>query len=363
VGVVEKLISEDMRDDFISQNEELQSELVASYQGRQQKLVPYSVAQEKRFQTDWDSVQIDKPSFVGTKVLDDIPLSTLREYIDWSPYFMTWELKGKYPKIFQDAVVGEQAKIVYDEANELLDELIRSGRVRAKAAYGFWPAASDGDDVILYTDESRQEEKTRFHFLRQQWERRGQTDFRSLADYIAPKDSKREDYLGGFVVTAGIGADEYVRELQDKLEDGKAITLQAVTDRCAEAFAEYLHEQARRDWGFGLNEQLSNEDLIGEKYRGIRPAAGYPACPDHTEKETLFDLLSAQENTTVELTSSFAMTPAASVSGLYFGHPNARYFTVDRITKDQVESYAKRKGRPIQEIEKWLAPNLAYEPS
>jgi 5-methyltetrahydrofolate--homocysteine methyltransferase len=363
VGVVEKLISKDFRDSFIKENAELQNQLVSSYKDRQQKLVPYATALEKRFATDWANVRIDKPSFTGVKVLSDFPLEEIRKYIDWSPYFMTWELKGKYPKIFEDKVVGKVAREVYDNANKMLDKIIADGSLKAAAAYAFWPAASDNDDIILYTDESRSEELSRFHCLRQQWERKGQKDFRSLADYVAPHDSGREDYIGGFVVTAGIGAEELANKYKADLDDEQAITVQAVADRLAEAFAELLHETARKEWGFGTDESLSKEEMIAEKYRGIRPAAGYPACPDHTEKRTLFDLLDAEKNTGVELTSSYAMTPGAAVSGLYFGHPESRYFAVDRMTKDQVEDYAKRKGISLRDAERWLGPNLAYDPA
>ena len=325
--------------------------------------MPYSEALEKRFATDWKNVAVDKPAFTGVKTLTDIPLSEIRPYIDWSPFFSTWELKGKYPKILKDPVVGEQAKELYDDANAILDQVIADGSLKANAVYGFWPAASESDDVIVYTDETRTTELKRLHFLRQQWERKGTTDYRSLADYIAPIESGRKDYIGGFVVTAGIGADELAAKYKADLDDYKAIMVQAVADRLAEALAELLHERARKDWTFGETEGLSTEEMIDEKYRGIRPAAGYPACPDHTEKRTLFELLDAEKNTGVELTSSYAMTPGASVSGLYFGHPESRYFTVDRVTKDQIKSYAKRKGVSIQEAERWLSPNLAYEPS
>lgn len=362
VGVVERLISEDLRDEFVRNNEKQHEEMVASYKARNQKLVPYTEALEKRFATDWESVRIDKPSFTGTKVLTDFPIKALRPYIDWSPFFMSWELKGKFPKIFDDEFVGSQARELYDDANKLLDEIISDGSVKANAAYGFWPAASDGDDVILYTDDSRQTELKRLHFLRQQWERKGTTDYRSLADYVAPVDSDRKDHIGGFVVTTGIGADELAAGYKEELNDYKAIMVQAVADRLAEAFAECMHETARKDWGFGAGEGLSKEELISEKYRGIRPAAGYPACPDHTEKTTLFELLDATNNTGVLLTSSFAMTPGASVSGLYFGHPESRYFAVDRVTRDQIESYANRKGISVKEAERWLSPNLAYDP-
>jgi 5-methyltetrahydrofolate--homocysteine methyltransferase len=362
VGVVEKLISRENRDAFISENAAQQKKLADSYQERQQKLVPYAQALSRRFATDWKTVVIDKPSFIGPRVLKDFPLAEIRPFIDWSPFFMTWELKGKYPKIFEDAVVGRQAKELFDDANRLIDEIIQDNSLTANAVYAFWPAASDGDDVIVYTDEERNEELSRFHFLRQQWERRGQKDFRSLSDYIAPVDSRRHDYVGGFVVTTGVGADALVQRFKSDHDDYHAIMVQAVADRFAEAFAELMHQRARRDWNYGVEEDLSNEDMIAEKYRGIRPAAGYPACPDHTEKQTLFKLLDAEKNTGVELTSSFAMSPGASVSGLYFGHPEARYFAVDRVTKDQIEAYAARKKMPIAEVERWLGPNLAYNP-
>ncbi len=362
VGVVERLLSDELRDDFVKSNQELHEKMVASYQSRNQKLVPYADALQNRFATDWENVRIDQPSFTGTRVLEDFPLEQIREYIDWSPFFMTWELKGKYPKIFNDATVGAEAKRVYDDANALLDQIIADQSVSARAVFGFWPAASDGDDVIVYAGEDRQEELARFHFLRQQWERKGQKDYRSLADYVAPKDSGRKDYVGGFVATGGIGAEALSADYKAKGDDYNAIMVQAIADRLAEAFAELLHQKARQEWSYGAEEGLSKEQLIAEEYRGIRPAAGYPACPDHTEKRTLFDLLDAEAATSVELTSSFAMTPAAAVSGLYFAHPDARYFAVDRITRDQAVAYAARKGRPLREIEKWLSPNLAYEP-
>lgn len=360
VNVVERLLSREHRDGFIDENRGIQAKLVASFNDRKQTLVPYAEAFAKRFATDWATVTINQPSFTGTRVLKDIPLAEIRPYIDWSPFFSTWELKGKYPKIFDDKVVGAQAKELYDDANRLLDEIIAGKLLTANAVYGFWPAASEGDDVVLFADASRQGELARLHFLRQQWERKGQKDYRSLADYIAPVDSGREDYIGGFAVTSGIGADALAMQYKAELDDYKAIMVQAIADRLAEGLAEMLHERARVDWGFGSGEGLSKGDLIAEKYRGIRPAAGYPACPDHTEKRTLFNLLDAEKNAGIELTSSYAMTPGASVSGLYFGHPESRYFTVERMTKDQIEAYAKRKGLPVAEIERWLAPNLAY---
>ncbi len=361
VGVVEQLCNPEMKPKLLTDNRQLQTELVASYQARQIKLVPYADACAKSFKTDWANVRIDKPSKLGLQVLKNFPLNDLLRYIDWSPFFMAWELKGKYPKIFKDEYVGKQAKELFDNAQALLMDMIASNALQAHAVYGFWPAASVGDDVILYTDDSRSKELTRLHFLRQQWERQGQTEFRSLADYIAPIDSGRQDYMGAFVVTTGHGADELADEYTKKLDDYNSIMVKALADRLAEAFAELLHARARMDWGFGLEEQLTNEDLIEEKYRGIRPAPGYSACPDHTEKRTLFKLLDAEANVGVKLTESCAMWPAASVSGYYFGHPESRYFAVDRVTREQVESYAKRKTMPIIEVERWLAPNLGYD--
>jgi 5-methyltetrahydrofolate--homocysteine methyltransferase len=252
---------------------------------------------------------------------------------------------------------------LFDDARRLLDRIDRERLLSARGVYGFWPAASQGDDIIVYADESRGKEVARFHALRQQWERKGQDAFYSLADFIAPVDSGRRDYLGAFAVTAGIGADELARRFERDHDDYNAIMVKALADRLAEAFAEWLHALVRKQWGYGTTEHLTNEELIAEKYRGIRPAPGYPAQPDHTEKRTLFKLLDADRATGIRLTESYAMHPAASVSGLYFAHPESRYFAVDRITRDQVEDYARRKGMSMTEIERWLAPNLGYEPA
>jgi 5-methyltetrahydrofolate--homocysteine methyltransferase len=308
-------------------------------------------------------VPIDRPEFLGRRVLRDIPLAEIAEFIDWSPFFLTWELKGKYPKILDHPEYGEAARNLFRDAREMLDQLLRDGSLTAHAVYGFWPAASEGDDVVLFDDQHPERELTRFHTLRQQWERRGQNDFRSLADYVAPRDSGHEDYVGAFVVTAGIGCDQLAARYEADHDDYRSIMVKALADRLAEALAEMLHLRARRDWGYGRDENLSNDELIAEKYRGIRPAPGYPACPDHTEKRILFDLLQAEENAGVTLTETYAMHPAASVSGWYFAHPEARYFAVDRITRDQVQSYAARKGMSVAEVERWLSPNLGYDPA
>jgi 5-methyltetrahydrofolate--homocysteine methyltransferase len=361
VGVVEMLCNQEKKDEFVARNSQLHEELRASYEARNIQLIPYAEARNRGFATDWSSLRIDRPTFLGLRILDDYPLHKLTSYIDWTPFFMAWELKGKYPKIFQDEYVGKQAKELFDNANGLLLDIIASRSLKARAVYGFWPAAADGDDVILYTDDSRTAELTRFHFLRQQWDRKGQQAFRSLADYIAPIDSGRQDYLGAFVVTTGQGADELAAEFEKKHDDYNSIMVKAIADRLAEAFAELLHEQARLDWGYGVEEKLTNEQLIDEAYRGIRPAPGYAACPDHTEKRILFDLLQAESKIGVKLTESCAMWPAASVSGFYFAHPESRYFAVDRISEDQVQDYARRKGMSVREVERWLAPNLGYE--
>jgi 5-methyltetrahydrofolate--homocysteine methyltransferase len=270
---------------------------------------------------------------------------------------MTWELKGKYPKIFEDSFVGEIAKELYDDAQAVLDSFEKDRSISLKGVYGLFPAKSLGDTIVLYSDDSQTEEIARFEMLRQQWERVGQSSFRSLADYVSPNG--KPDYIGAFAITAGHGVDEIAKKLRAEMEDGKSILVQACADRLAEAFAEMLHQRVRSEWG--IQENLTNDDLIEEKYQGIRPAAGYPSCPDHTEKATLWKLLDVEKRAGISLTESYAMWPAASVSGLYFSNPEARYFAVDQITRDQVEDYAKRKGWPMSTAERWLAPNLGYD--
>ena len=362
VGVVDKLLNNDTSSAFAADNRKLQAELVRSYEQRQVTLVPYPQACARRFQTDWNTARIDKPEFLGRRALHEVPLDTLVPFIDWSPFFLTWEMKGKYPAILSDERCGAQARELFEDAQQLLQRIVTGHLLRARAVYGFWPAASEGDDVVVYSDESRAHELTRFCMLRQQWERKGQADFRSLADYIAPRASERHDYLGAFALTAGIGADELCGQFDRQHDDMGSIMTKALADRLAEAFAEYLHQRVRREWGYGREENFSSEELIEEKYRGIRPAHGYPACPDHSEKGKLFTLLDATAETGISLTESYAMWPAASVSGLYFAHPQARYFAVDRVNRDQVEEYARRKGISLGEAERWLAPNLGYDP-
>ena len=368
VGVVGNLIDPNLKPAFDAKNRASQERDRQTYANRQQKnLVSYAKACENKFTCDWKTVRIDVPAFLGKKVLTDFPLEQIVSYIDWSPFFQTWELRGKYPAIFDDPTIGAEARQLFADAQALLEKVVANRWLRANGVYGFWPANSIGDDIIIYTDETRTAEVTRFHTLRQQWERKGTSDFFALADFVAPialdgAQRSRADYLGAFAVTTGLGIEPVVARFEKDHDDYNSIMLKALADRLAEAFAEFLHKQARDDWGYGKFEQLSTGELIDEKYRGIRPAPGYPACPDHTEKQILFDLLDAEKNTGIRLTESYAMYPAAAVSGLYFAHPQARYFTVDRINKDQVEAYAARKGMAVREIERWLSPNLGYEP-
>jgi 5-methyltetrahydrofolate--homocysteine methyltransferase len=362
VGVLDRLTRPGQKSELDRENRAAQErERVGFAQRRQRKLVPYAEAVRRRFAIDWQAAPPAKPAFLGRKVLRDFPLVEIVPYIDWSPFFMAWELPGKYPGILDDPKVGAEARKLFADAGKLLDQIVRHRWLTAHAVYGFYPANSDGDDIVVYADENRLQERCRFPMLRQQWEREGQTSFRSLADYVAPVASGVADYLGAFAVTAGVGAEELVRRFEAEHDDYSAILTKALADRLAEAFAELLHERVRRDWGYGRQERLTKEDLIAEKYRGIRPAAGYPSCPDHSEKRTLWGLLGAEEAAGIRLTETCAMWPAASVSGLYFSHPQARYFAVDFVTKDQVESYARRKGMPPAEVERWLASNLAYE--
>ncbi|MBO0722649.1 MAG: methionine synthase, partial [Blastocatellia bacterium] len=288
------------------------------------------------------------------------PLEQLAQFIDWSPFFHTWELKGSFPKILDDPIHGVQARRLYDDAQKMLERIISRRELKAHAVYGFWPANAVADDIEIYSDESRATLLTTFHTLRQQGEKREEQYNQALADFIAPRSSGRIDYLGGFALTSGIGLTELCAQFERDLDDYSSIMAKALADRLAEAFAELLHKRAREDWGYGHTENLGIEELIKEKYRGIRPAPGYPSQPDHTEKRLLFDLLNVEKSIGISLTESFAMLPASSVSGLYFAHPAAKYFVLGRIEREQVEDYAHRKGMDVGEVERWLAPNLNY---
>jgi 5-methyltetrahydrofolate--homocysteine methyltransferase len=313
--------------------------------------------------SDWATVEIPVPSFLGVRVISNQPLGELVPFIDWSPFFHTWELKGRFPAILKDSTVGPKAKELHDDAFRLLDRIIQKKLLTARAAYGFFAAASIGDDIQLYSDESRTKPLTVVHTLRQQSEKPAGQPNLALADFVAPLGSGRDDHIGLFAVTAGIGLDDLCRQFDKDHDDYNSIMAKALADRLAEAFAEWLHKRVRGEWGYGKSEQLTNDDIIRERYRGIRPAPGYPACPDHTEKRLLFDLLQAEQNAGITLTESFAMLPAASVSGLYFAHPEAKYFAVGKIGKDQIDDYARRKGMDLRTVERWLGPNLNYEPS
>jgi 5-methyltetrahydrofolate--homocysteine methyltransferase len=295
------------------------------------------------------------------KKFENYSLQELAEYIDWTPFFQTWELAGRYPAILTDEVVGEEATRLYNDAKAMLQQIISENWLQANGVIGIWPANATEDDIELYASEDRNDRLSVFHTLRQQNKKaEGLPNF-ALADFVAPKDSGLADYVGGFAVTAGIGIEKKLQEFEAQHDDYNSILLKALADRLAEAFAERMHERIRKEfWGYAKEEGLSNNELIEEKYQGIRPAPGYPACPDHTEKRTLFQLLDAEKNTGIVLTDSLAMFPTAAVSGLYFAHKGSKYFGLGKIGKDQVEDYARRKDMTVEEVERWLSPNLNY---
>jgi 5-methyltetrahydrofolate--homocysteine methyltransferase len=372
VPVTTSLLSADGREAFVAQHREEYAQVRRAHAGHKQTLVTIAAARENRTPIVWRAEDVAQPSFSGSRALADVPLATLRDYIDWTPFFHTWELKGVYPRILSHEKYGDEARKLFAEANLLLDEIIAKKLLTARGVYGIFPASAVGDDVELYADESRKAPIARFHFLRQQAASGAggagdagdkKAPNRSLSDFVAPAGSGLRDHLGAFAVTTGIGLEQLCASFRAKHDDYNAIMAEALADRLAEAFAEYLHKVARAEWGFGGAEDLSVDDLIAEKYRGIRPAAGYPACPDHTEKGTLWKLLDVERATGMRLTESFAMWPGSSVSGLYFAHPEARYFTLGKIDRDQVADYAARKGTTAQAIERWLGPNLGYEPA
>ncbi len=362
-GVVGQLINKEMCAKLDKENRTEQAKTRELFANRQQlALVPYRDAANKKPAIDWDDSQVYKPEFTGARVLQDFSLDQIVPFIDWSPFFQTWELHGRYPDIFDHERFGETAKELYDHAQDLLLKISQDKSITARAVYGLFPANSDGDDVVLYTDESRSTELTRFHFLRQQRQKASDLPLYCLSDFIAPVGSGRSDHIGAFAVCAGFGVDEIVQQLEVDHDDYNAILVKAIADRLAEAFAELLHQKVRREWGYGAEEQLDNNDLIRERYQGIRPAPGYPACPDHTEKPLLWELLNVEEEIGLKLTESHAMHPGAAVSGFYFSHPRSKYFAVGLIGRDQVEAYAERKGMPVRDVERWLASNLSYDP-
>jgi 5-methyltetrahydrofolate--homocysteine methyltransferase len=370
VGVATQLISSVLKPGFSESNTREQARLREEHGASQaaQALLPLAEARARQTPIAWTPADVPQPAFLGVRVLPHIPLEDLVPFIDWSPFFHTWELRGRFPRIFDDPQIGAKARELFEDAQALLHQMIKDQSIQAKAVYGFFPAHRLGDDIEVYVDESRRQVRTVFHTLRQQMNKPAGQFNHALADFIAPKDRENApggplaDHLGAFAVTAGHGVTELCRRFEADHDDYSAILVKALADRLAEALAEWLHKRARADWGYGGQENLSPEDLIRECYRGIRPAAGYPACPDHTEKRILFDLLEAETHTGIVLSETFAMQPASSVSGLYFAHPEAKYFGVGKIGRDQALDYAQRKGMSVAEVERWLGPNLGYEP-
>jgi len=362
VPVTTKLLSDDGKAAFVAEHRADYEALRKAHSAPRQKVISLEVARARRTPMEWRAEDLPAPEFTGVRVLDNFPLATLRTFIDWTPFFHAWELKGVYPRIFEHPEQGAQARQIFAEANALLDTIIERNLITARGVYGLFPASAVGDDVDLYTDGTRATVLDRFHFLRQQAFTESSQPCRSLSDFIAPRETGLSDHIGAFAVTSGIGLKELCDQFRARNDDYNAIMAEAIADRLAEAFAECLHKRVRDEWGYGRAEALGIDDLIHEKYRGIRPAAGYPACPDHTEKGTLWRLLNVQANTGMLITESFAMWPGSSVSGLYFAHPESRYFSLGKIDRDQVADYAGRKGMSVAEVERWLGPNLNYDP-
>ena len=362
VPVTTSLLSEDGRAQFVEQHQAEYEALRLSHAQPKQPMTSLAKARARRTPIEWRAEDMAVPEFTGVRVLHDFPLATLREYIDWSPFFHTWGLKGLYPRILDDERQGGEARELYANANLMLDRIVSEKLLSARGVYGLFPANALGDDVDLYTDATRTQPLTRLHFLRQQSHREGSEPCRSLADFIAPAETGLRDSIGAFAVTTGYGLKELTDGFRARHDDYSAIMAEAVADRLAEAFAEALHKIVRDQWGYGRCEALSIDEMVREKYRGIRPAPGYPACPDHTEKGTIWSLLDVQANTGIEITESFAMWPGSSVSGIYFAHPESRFFSLGKIDKDQAEDYAARKGWQLAEVERWLGPNLGYDP-
>ena len=354
VTVAGSLLNKDLKEDFLKGINTEYIKLKENFDNKKvvKNYLPYEEAKKNKVQIDWSNYKPVTPTFTGTKVFDNFDLNELRPFIDWKPFFIAWEMHGNFPEILTDNIAGKEATKLFNDANALLDKIISEKWLTAKGAIGFWEAASDGDEVEL------KNEKIKLNFLRQQIQKGKDQPNISLADFITPKENKLQDFIGAFAVTIH-GIEPHIKKFEANLDDYNKIMLQALADRLAEAFAEALHQKTRKEyWGYVKDEQLSNEDLIHEKYQGIRPAPGYPACPDHTEKYRLFELLNATETIGISLTESLAMFPASSVCGWYFSHPQSQYFGVGKISKDQLEDYAKRKGMSYDEMERWLRQNL-----
>jgi 5-methyltetrahydrofolate--homocysteine methyltransferase len=363
VPVTTSLLSDEGKSAFVMRHRAEYEALRKAHSAPRLTVISIEAARARRTPIVWRAEDLPVPSFTGVRVLDKFPLVTLRDFIDWTPFFHTWGLKGVYPRILEHEGQGAQARQIFAEANALLDTIIEKNLITARGVYGLFPASAVGDDVELYNDKARGKVLQRFHFLRQQSNKEGSEPCRSLADFVAPTETGLSDHIGAFAVTSGIGLKELCDRFRSENDDYNAIMAEALADRLAEAFAECLHKRVRCEWGYGCGEGLSNADLIQEKYRGIRPAAGYPACPDHTEKGPLWRLLDVQANTGMLITESFAMWPGSSVSGLYFAHPESRYFSLGKIDRDQVADYSERKGMSVVEIERWLGQNLNYDPA
>ncbi len=361
VGVASNLLSADLKADFVKSIREEYEEVRERHKGREAKTQQHSLEAARANKYEWATLTPVKPSFLGIKVIDNLPMATLVDYIDWSPFFQTWEMAGSYPKILDDKVVGVEARKLFNDAKDMLKKIVSENWLQARAVVGFFPAASSEDDIIVYSDESRSQVRETLQHLRQQNIKAPGRPNYCLSDFVAPVDSGKADYIGGFAVTTGIGIEAKLEEFEKDHDDYSSIMLKALADRLAEAFAEYLHLQVRKDyWGYAEDEAHSPEQLINESYQGIRPAPGYPACPDHTEKEKLFDLLNVTEHTSIELTESYAMYPASAVSGWYFSHPDAQYFNVGKIDKQQLADYARRKGMAEEVAARWLASHLNH---
>jgi 5-methyltetrahydrofolate--homocysteine methyltransferase len=365
VGVAQALMSAEAKAGYVAGVRNEYAKLAAAHARAQEEKsrLPLAAARANALKLDWSGAYVPpKPTFLGSKLLADFPVAELIDTIDWTPFFQAWELRGRFPAILDDEKVGPAARALYDDARAMLDKIVKERWFTAHAAFGFWPANAQGDDILVYADESRDKQLAVLHSLRQQLSKREGRHNLALGDFIAPRDSGLADYIGAFTVTAGIGEDEIADRFKRANDDYSAIMVKALADRLAEAFAERLHAQVRREfWGYAPDETLSNDALIAEQYRGIRPAPGYPAQPDHTEKGTVFKLLESGR-IGVKLTESFAMWPGAAVCGLYFSHPQSAYFGVGKIERDQIEDYARRKGWSADEAERWLAPILNYDP-
>ena len=367
VGVAASLMSETVRAPYVAEIRSEYARIAAAHaraeEGKQR--LPLADARANALRLNWSGNYLPTaPGFLGTRVLADYPIDELIPLIDWTPFFATWELSGKFPAILDDTKYGSAARSLYEDAQAMLQRIVEERWLRASAVVGFWPANADGDDILVYGDETRRSPKAVLHSLRQQLIRREGRANVALADFVAPRVSGLSDYIGAFLVTAGLGEDAASERFKQANDDYSAIMVKALADRLAEAFAERLHQRVRKElWGYAADETLSNAELIGEQYRGIRPAPGYPAQPDHSEKATLFALLEGESRIGVKLTESFAMWPGAAVCGLYFSHPESHYFGVGKIERDQVEDYAARKGWSVAEAEKWLAPVLNYDPA